>query len=149
MQIPGSPAHVKPRAKKSAGKLCWHFFFLNFCDAHGVLLKGYLPVETQLMDINGHYRADCLIKLWTFVTRKWGISRTHNRPLLQSNVASHKARLVQARANDFNIVIVPHPPYSPHFAPSDIFYSQLFKKTVKRKSFQQLWRCDNGRWWLF
>ena len=95
-------------------------------------MKDYLPRDNT---VNGQYYADLLTKLRKVVTRKRGITCTQNLPLLQDNAPSHKARLAQVTANDLNIEILPHPPYSPDLAPSDFFVFPNLKKTAKRKSF--------------
>src|ERR1700729_3834548 len=83
-KTPGSPTPVKPRAQKSAGKVMLTVFW----DAKGVILKEYLHHGNT---VNGHYYADLLTKVRKAVTRKRGISRTQNLPLLQDNAPSHKA----------------------------------------------------------
>jgi histone-lysine N-methyltransferase SETMAR len=139
-KTPGSPTPVKPRAQKSAGKVMLTVFW----DAKGVLLKDYLPRGNT---VNGQYYADLLTKLRKVVTRKRGITRTQNLPLLQDNASSHKARLVQVTANDLNIEILPHPPYSPDLAPSDFFLFPNLKKQLKGNHFDSdeevILACDD------
>ena len=139
-KTPGSPTPVKQRAQKSAGKV----MLIIFWDAKGVILKEYLP---RGKTVNGQYYSGLLTKLRKVVTRKRGIARTQNLPLLQDNAPSHKAQIVQLTANNLNIEILPHPPYSPDLAPSDFFLFPNLKKQIKGIQFasdeEVTLACDN------
>jgi hypothetical protein len=50
----------------------------------------------------------------------------------------HAALSVREFLAKHSILVVPHPPYSPHFAPCDFFLFPRLKSTLKGKRFQNV-----------
>jgi hypothetical protein len=58
--------------------------------------------------------------------------------LQHDNAPCHAALSVREFLAKHSILVVPHPPYSPHLAPCDFFLFPRLKNTLKEKRFQDV-----------
>ena len=93
-----------------------------FWDSQGIIMIDYLQ---QGRTINGAYYADELRRLRQEIVRKRRGKLTQGVLLLHDNAPAHTSQIAMAAATDCGFEILPHPPYSPDLAPSDIY---LFPK---------------------
>lgn len=88
-------------------------------DAKGSCWKIIYLVTTQLMDITISHQT------------KKGYGMETMKYALKIFLYLTTTRLLVQTANDLNIEILPHQPYSPDLAPSDFFLSQNLKIHLK------------------
>ncbi|PNF23498.1 hypothetical protein B7P43_G06514 [Cryptotermes secundus] len=107
-----------------------------FFDVNGIVHKEFvLPGQT----VNQHFYLDVLRRLRESVRRKRSeMWRNGNWLLHHDNAPAHTALTVRQFLTSNNMVIVPHPPYSPDLAPSDFFLFPRMKRSLKGKRFRDV-----------
>ena len=124
----GSPAPVKVRQQRSAGKVMATIYW----DSQGVLLADYLPHGRT---INGEYFGSVILQLHDAVRSKRR-GKLASRPLLLiDNAPAHSSVVGQAAIHDAGFTQLQHPPYSPDLAPSDYYLFRHLKKHLRGKRF--------------
>ncbi|PNF31107.1 hypothetical protein B7P43_G15767 [Cryptotermes secundus] len=73
-----------------------------------------------------------------FVPRLLGDDQRENRVNVCRDLKTHTALTVRQFLTSNNMVIVPHPPYSPDLAPSDFFLFPRMKRSLKGKRFRDV-----------
>jgi histone-lysine N-methyltransferase SETMAR len=111
---PGAPPTKKFKRVPSAGKVMTSIFW----DSQEIVMIDYLE---QGRTINGTYYADELRRLRQKIARKRRSKLTQGVLLLQYNAQAHISQVAIAAATDCGFEILPHPPYSLDFAPSDFY----------------------------
>ncbi|KAJ4447750.1 hypothetical protein ANN_09758 [Periplaneta americana] len=89
--------------------------------------------------VNQHFYLDVLRRLRESVRRKRPEMRRNGNWLLHhDNAPAHTALTVRQFLTNNNMVLVPHPPYSPDLTPSDFFLFPRMKKCLKGKRFSDV-----------
>jgi histone-lysine N-methyltransferase SETMAR len=119
-----------PSSIKCEGRL------ICFFDVNGIVHKEFVPPEQT---VNQYFYLDVLKRLRYSVRRKrpelW---RSGDWLLHHDNVPAHTALSVRQFLAKSNMVLLPHPPYSPDLAPCDFSLLPWMKKTLKGKRFSGL-----------
>ena len=107
-----------------------------FFDQKGIVHKEFVPPGQT---VNAAFYVEVLKRLRENVRRKppdhW---RNNTWLLYHDSVSAHAALLTRRFLTDNNMTVVPHPPYSPHLAPSDIFLFPKLKMKLEGRRFQTL-----------
>jgi histone-lysine N-methyltransferase SETMAR len=98
-----------------------------FWDSQGIIMIDYLE---QGRTINGTYYADELTRLRQEIACKRRGKLTQGVLLMHDNAPAHTSQVAMAVATDCGFEILPNPPYSPDFVPSDFY---LFPKLRCRR----------------
>ena len=107
-----------------------------FFDQKGIVHKEFVPPGQT---VNAEFYIEILKLLRENVRRKRPDQWRNNTWLLQHDKApAHSALLTRRFLTDNNMIVVPHPPYSPDLAPSDIFLFPKLKMKLKGRRFQTL-----------
>ena len=88
-----------------------------------------------------HYYEDELRQLRQETARKRRGKLTHDVLLLQDNAPAHRSQIAMTAATECELEILPHPPYSPDMAPSDLY---LFPKLKSNLCGTQYGSNENG-----
>ena len=111
---PDSPRPRKFLQKPSVNKVLYSFFW----DSQGIILQW--PVEKGVT-INGQYHANLLRDhLHPALKRERRGRITAGVLLQQDNAPPHISQVGMAAVAELGYTLVPHPPYSPDLAPSDL-----------------------------
>lgn len=130
---PGSPVKKIARMSKSKMKC----MLITFFDAKGLLHHEFVPEGET---VNQYYYTDVLNRLIAKVSRKrTEIWRQKSCLLLHDNARPHVAKTVTDFLKHKEIVVLPHPPYSPDLSPCDFY---LFSRLKKIKKGQRLSSID-------
>ncbi|PNF23469.1 Mariner Mos1 transposase [Cryptotermes secundus] len=131
-KTPTSPRPKKARQVRSNVKTMLICFF----DVNGIVHKEFVPPGQT---VNQHFYLDVLRRLRERVRRKRSeMWRNGNWLLHHDNAPAHTALMVRQFLTSNNMVIVPHPPYSPDLAPSDFFLFPRMKRSLKGKRFRDV-----------
>jgi len=107
-----------------------------FFDQKRIVHKEFVPPGQT---VNAAFYFEVLKRLRKNVRRKRPHQWRNNTWLLHhDNAPAHAALLTRPLLNDNNMTVVPHPPYSPDFAPSDFFVLPKEKMNLKGRRFQTL-----------
>ena len=123
-----SPTPTQERPRHSPGKILMSVFW----DCEGMLLVDFLEDKQT---ITGDYYSHLMYRLRQAIREKRRGLLTKGVLLLHDNAAPHKARVSQAAIRECNFEQIPHPPYSPHMAPSDFYLFPNLKKHLRGKRF--------------
>jgi len=127
---PGSPRPKESRQVRSNIKPMLICFF----DQKGTVHKEFVPPGQT---VNAAFYVKVLKRLQDNVWRKWPDQWQNNKWLLHhDNAPTHAALLTGRFLTDNNMIVVPHPPYSPGLAPSDFFLFPKPKMKLKGWRFQ-------------
>jgi histone-lysine N-methyltransferase SETMAR len=103
---------------------------------NGIVHKEFVPPGQT---VNQYFYLDVFKRLCDSVQRKWTeLWRSGDWLLHHDNVPAHTALSVQQFLAKSNMVLLPHPPYSPDLAPCDFFLFPRMKKTLKGKRFSDV-----------
>jgi histone-lysine N-methyltransferase SETMAR len=94
--------------------------------------REFVPTGTS---ITAAFYAEVLTRLRESVRRKRRQKWKNDWALHHDNAPSHTAMAVQQFLGKINIPIVPHPPYSPDLAPSDIWLFGTLKMGLRGRLF--------------
>ena len=114
---PDEAPPTKFRKSRSAGKVLMSIFW----DARGVLLTKFINKGET---INADYHAQLLVELREAIKQKRRGMISRGILLLQDNAPAHTAHTAHtstSAAEACGIELLPHPPYSPDLAPSDLY----------------------------
>jgi transposase len=104
-----------------------------FFDIDGIIHKEFVP---QGQTVNAKFYCDVLRRLREVMRRKRpGKWRTNNWVLHHDNAPAHTALAVQHFLASKNMMVIPHPPYSPDLAPCDFFLLPKMKIKLKGRRF--------------
>ena len=107
-----------------------------FFDQKGIIHKEFVPPGQA---VNAAFYVEVLKRLRENVRRKRPDHWRNNKWLLHHNNAlAHAALLTRRVLTDNNMIVMPHPPYSPDLAPSDFFLFPKLKMKLKGRRFQTL-----------
>jgi histone-lysine N-methyltransferase SETMAR len=116
---PHSPVKKKFKTVQCPGKV----MATVVCDVHGVLLVDFTPPSST---INAAAYQETLKRLKEAIwcKRPGLLTKGLGVLLLHDNAQPLSASATMNLLNSWGWEILPHPPYSPHLAPSDFIYSQ-------------------------
>jgi transposase len=105
---------------------------LIFFDVKGIVHRKFVPPNTT---VNSHFYCDVLRCLRENVRQErpelW---HNHNRLLHHDNAPAHTTLKTTEFVTNNNMVIVPHPPYSPDLAPCNFaLFTKLEVKLKERR----------------
>ena len=104
-----------------------------FFDIDGIIHKEFVPPGQT---VNAKFYCDILRRLREDMRRKRpGKWRTNNWVLHRDNAPAHTALAGQHFLASKDMTVVPHPPYSPDFAPCDFFLFPKMKIKLKGRRF--------------
>ncbi|PNF23785.1 hypothetical protein B7P43_G16799 [Cryptotermes secundus] len=127
-KTPTSPRPKKARQVRSNVKTMLICFF----DVNGIVHKEFVPPGQT---VNQHFYLDVLRRLRESVRRKRSEMWRNGKWLLHhDNAPAHTALTVRQFLTSNNMVIVPHPLYSPDLAPSDFFFVSTDEEKSERKA---------------
>ena len=126
---PGSPRPKKARQVRSNIKSILICFF----DQKGIVHKEFVPSGQT---VNAAFYVEVLKRLRKNVRRKLPDQWRNNTWLLH-HVPAHAALLTWPFLTNNNMIVVPHPPYSPDLAPRDFLFPKV-KMKLKGWRFQML-----------
>jgi hypothetical protein len=95
-----------------------------FLDYSGIVHMQFIP-EGLTVNKPG-YKILCCPELW----------HRKNWLLLHGNAPTHRSVLVQEELAKQQVTVLPHPPYSPDFAPCDFLLFPCLKEMLCRHQFQ-------------
>jgi len=101
-----------------------------FFDLDGIVWAEFLPRNTT---VNSEYYKGLLDRLRDDVRRKRPEKWANNVILHHDNALCHTLLLVRQFLSNKNIMVCPHPPYSPDLAPCDFWVFPKVKMTMKDK----------------
>jgi len=105
-----------------------------FFDQKGTVRKEFVPPGQT---VNAEFYVEVLRRLRENVRRKRPDQWQNNTCLLHhDNAPAHAALLTRRFLTDNKMTVVPHPPYSPDLAPSDLFLFPKLKMKLKGRRFQ-------------
>jgi hypothetical protein len=131
-----SPKPKKFRTKTSAGK----FMLTLFWDQKGVILEHYMPRGNTVTSasysdlLKNHLRP-------AIKTKQHGLLST-GVILHHDNARPHFARATAVTIENLHFECLPHPPYSPDFAPSDYHMFGPLKEALGMKRYTE--QCMTG-----
>jgi len=105
-----------------------------FFDLHGIVLAEFVPRNTT---VNSEYYKGLLEHLKD-VRRKRPEKWANGFILHHDNALCHTLLLVWQFLSNKNIMVCPHPPYSPDLAPCNFCLFPRVKKTMKGKRFESV-----------
>ena len=115
----GSPRHKKARQSKSTHKL----LMIPFFDSIGMIYMHWVPTGQT---VNKEYYVEVLREFRKrFLGKRPALFKSGQWYFHQDNASVHNSILVTDYLTKMGIKTVPHPPYSPDFAPCDFW---LFPK---------------------
>jgi histone-lysine N-methyltransferase SETMAR len=104
-----------------------------FFDVKGIVYREFVPPK---MTVNSDFHCDVLRRLRENVRQKipelW---RNHNWLLHYDNAPAHTSLKTTECLTNNNMVIVPHPPYSPDLAPCDFVLFPKLKMKLRGRRF--------------
>jgi len=124
-----SPRVKKARQSRSNIKVMMTVFF----DLDGIVRAEFVPRNTT---VNSEYYKGLLERLRNDVCRKRPDKWANSFVLHHDNAPCHTSLLVRQFLSNKNIMLCPHPPYSPDLAPCDFFHK--LKMTMKGKCFESI-----------
>jgi hypothetical protein len=133
------PVHLQPKSLRSShhlGRSCLPYF--------GILRENCLPI------CEAWCKCEFCILLWSFAEASGCSSQKTSRQLARGvllhhdNTIPHAARETQERIKELQWELLEHPPYSPHFDPSDSHLFYLLKKPPWWQMFHWWRRSWNG-----
>jgi len=126
---PGSPRPKKARQLRSNIKSMLICFF----EQKGIVHKEFVPPGQTF---NAAFYVEVLKRLRENVRRKRSDQWRNNTWLFHhDNAPTHAALMTRRFLTDNNMTVVPHPPYSPDLASSDIFLFPKLKMKLKGRRF--------------
>ena len=109
---------------------------ISFFDQKVIVHKEFVPPGQR---VNAALYVEVLKRLRENARRKRPDQWRNNTWLLHHDYAPpHAALLTRRFLTDNNMTMVPHPPYSPDLAPSDLFLFPKLKMKFKGRRFQRL-----------
>ena len=137
----GSPRPKKARQSRSATKSMLILFF----DIRGIVQHEFAP-EGQT--VNAGFYCSVLRRLREVIRRKLSELWCEGNWLLhEDNAPSHRTLVTREFLAHNNIITLPHPPYSPDFAPCDFFFFPKMKLQLKGRHFDRVeeiqWESHN------
>ncbi|CAH2103595.1 unnamed protein product [Euphydryas editha] len=118
----------KFKVTPSAGKIMATVFW----DFKGILLIEYTKKGET---INAEKYSTTLRHLREAIKEKSKGKLAKKVLLLYDNAPVHTVRLSKAAVREYGFEEINHPPYSPDLAPSDYFYSQMYKQISGESNF--------------
>ena len=129
---PGSPGPKKARMQKSKLKMMLICFF----DQEGIVHREFVPPG---MTVNADFYCDVLRRLrenvWRKRPQKW---QNQNLIIHHDNAPAHRSFKVSQFLATNNMIVVPHPPYSPDLYPCDFFLFPKLKLRMKCRRFETI-----------
>jgi len=105
---------------------------ISFFDANGIVHKEFVPPGQT---VNQQFYSQVLKRLRNSVGKKWPEMWSSGDWFLHhDNDPAHTALSVQ-QFLEKNMMVIPHPPYSPELAPNDFFLFSCMKHQMKGKQF--------------
>ena len=123
-----SPSPKKARVQPSACKIMLTVFW----DQRGEVTMDFLAKGST---ITGTYFVSLLKKLQNAIKTERRGMLTKGFRLLQHNAPVHNSFVVQTEARSCGYEVIPHPPYSPDLAPSDLHLFPSMKSFLKGTRF--------------
>jgi hypothetical protein len=109
------------KTQRSAGKVIASVFWY----AHGIIFIDYLE---KGQTINSDYYIALLERLNAEIKKKRPHLKKKKVLFHQDNALCHKSNKTTAKLHELSYELLPHPPYSPDRAPSDLFLFANLKK---------------------
>jgi len=106
-----------------------------FFDLDGIVRAEFVPRNTT---VNSEYYKGLLERLRNDVRRKRPEEWTDSFILHYDNAPCHTSLLVRQFLSNKNIMVCPHPPYSPDLALCDFWLFPKVKITMKGKRFESI-----------
>jgi [histone H3]-lysine36 N-dimethyltransferase SETMAR len=101
-------------------------------DEHGIIFIDYLE---KGQTINSEYDMALLERLNDEIKKKPGSIRRKKVRFHQDNALCHKSIKTTAKLHELGYDLLPHPPYSPDLAPSDLILFADLKRMLAGKKF--------------
>jgi histone-lysine N-methyltransferase SETMAR len=98
-----------------------------FIDMNGIVHQEFVPpniLGNSDCDVLRHLREKCVVK-------KFELRRNHKWPLHHNNAPANTSLKTTDSVTNSNMVIVPHPPYSPYLAHCDFTLFPKLKMKLK------------------
>jgi transposase len=105
---------------------------VKFFDDEGIVHREFVPTGTS---VTAAFYMEVLTRLRESARRKRPQKWKNDWALHHDNAPSHTTMAVQLFLAKNNILIVPHPPYSPDLAPSDYWLSPTLKVGLRGRRF--------------
>ena len=128
---PSSPRAKKAHQSTSNIKVVMIVFF----ELDGIVKAEFVPRNTI---VNSEYYKGLLEHLRNDVSRKQPEKWANGFILHHDNAPCHTSLLVWQFLSNKNIMVCPHPPYSPDMAPCDFWFFPKVKMTMKVKCFASI-----------
>lgn len=114
-----------------------------FWDSQGILLCDTLPKNETITAEKYCTQLD-MLKEAVRVKRRRHLHQGafHNFHFLHDNARPHTARITIQKLNEMNLIVLPHPPYSPDLSPSDFYLFGPLKKSLKGVNFENMQQVD-------
>jgi histone-lysine N-methyltransferase SETMAR len=107
-----------------------------FFDIRGIVHRKFVP---QGHTVNKKFYCEVLRRLRENIWRKRSdLWRTKNWILHDDNAPCHLALLVREFLANHNMLLLPHPPYSPDLAPANFFLFPKMKMQLKGRRFHSV-----------
>ena len=126
---PGSSRPKKFKTQPSAGKVMATVFW----DAQGVIMLDFLAKKGT---ISGAYYVNLLGYLRIVIREKRRGKLSKGILLQQDNARVHTCKIAMDAVERNGYKLIPHPAYSPDFAPSDYFLLPNLKKDIRGRHFR-------------
>ena len=125
-----SPHPKKTRMSRSRVKTMIIIVF----ESRGIVHKEFVPTEQT---VNQAFYKDVLEWLWKWV-RRFRTDIADDWVLHHNNAPAHTALSIREFRAKKNILVLPHPPYSPDLAPCDFCLFPVLKSMLKGHHFGML-----------
>ena len=123
-KLPSSPCAKKVHQSRS------NIQVMKIVFSERIVRAKFVPRNTM---VNSEYNKDLLERLRNDVRRKWPEKLANGFIFHHDNAPCHTSLLVRKFLSNKNIMVYPHPPYSPNLAPCDFWLFPKVKMTVKGK----------------